>query len=167
MNLKLVTSLLFLSVLSANCNKEYNCINLPIQPAFIGYASSDIDTFVLRKFKANDNYHSLIDTFIINGNYSIYNTTNDTTIVFINDANNDNNAGIFVGYDWQIFIPSKNKIVLISDIISEMKTGKQGHGIFSLDHTHPCTNRSCLVFKQEDFHDRKDFWVTKQKSSKL
>jgi hypothetical protein len=140
MNVKLVTSIILLSVLSLNCTKEYDCLNLPIQPAFIGFASSDIDTFVLRKFKANDSYQNLIDTFIVNGNYSSFNTSNDTTTVFINDATNDGKAGILVGFDWQIFIPSKNKTVLISDISSEMKTGKRGYGIFNVDHVSSCTN---------------------------
>jgi hypothetical protein len=127
-------------ILSA-CTKEYNCSDLPIQPAFIGFAPSDIDTFILRKFKANNNYQNLIDTFIIkSGDYSQYRTSNDTTTVFISDASNSGELGIKVGYDWQIFIPSINKTVFVSAIQSEKKTGKVSSGIFNLDKTGVCTN---------------------------
>ena len=137
-----IPGFLFLTIVLFSCTKEYDCTDLPIQPVFIGFSQSDIDSFVLRKFKSNDNYQNLIDTFIIKyGDYSAYKTSNDTTTVFIGDAGNDGKVGIKFGYDWQIFIPSKNKTVFISDIISEKKTGKRSSGIFNLDKVSNCTNR--------------------------
>ncbi len=121
----------------ASCTKEYDCDDLQIKLAFIGFPPSDIDTFVLRKFKPADNYQNLIDTFIVRyGYYGSYETSNDTTTVFVTDGKN----GIKAGYDWQIFIPAKNKTVFVSDIVSEKKTGKRGYGIFSLDPAPGCTN---------------------------
>jgi hypothetical protein len=137
-----ITGFLFLTIVLFSCTKEYDCTDLPVQPAFIAFSQSDIQTFVLRKFKSNDNFKNLIDTSIVKyGDYSVYKTSNDTTIVFVGDASNDGNAGIKFGYDWQIFIPSKNKTVFISDIVSEKKTGKHSSGIFSLDKIGNCTNR--------------------------
>lgn len=124
-------------IVFASCTKEYDCTDQQIQPAFIAFSPSDLDTFVLRKFKPADNFQNLIDTFIVtygfNGSYL---TSNDTTTVFVTDGKN----GIKAGYDWQIFIPAKNRTVLVSDIVSEKKTGKRGYGIFSMDPAPGCTN---------------------------
>lgn len=121
----------------ASCTKEYDCANLQIQPAFIGFSPSEIDTFVLRIFKPANNYQYLIDTFIVqygyNGNYQV---SNDTTKVFVTNGIN----GIKSGFDWQIFIPARNKTVHVSEIVSEKKTGRRGYGIFSLDPAPGCTN---------------------------
>jgi hypothetical protein len=83
----------------------------------------------------------LIDTFIIrHGDSSPYQTSNDTTTVFVSDASNSGELGIKAGYDWQIFIPSINRTVFVSEIRSEKKTGKLSSGIFSMDKVPPCTN---------------------------
>ena len=139
----LLCGILLSTIVLFGCTKEYNCTDLAIQPVFIGFSQSDIDTFVIRKFKSNDNYQNLIDTFIVKyGDYSIdYKTSNDTTLIFVGDASNDSKGGIKFGYDWQIFIPAKNKTVFVSDIISENKTGKHSYGIFNLDKVGNCTNR--------------------------
>ncbi len=126
MNFKFSIPILFLSILTVNCNQEYNCSNVQIQPAFIGFDSSDIATFVLREFKTNDNYQDLIDTFIVNENYSAYKTSDDTTTVFVDDESNDGKAGILTGHDWQIYIPSTNQTFTVSNIVSENNTGKCG-----------------------------------------
>lgn len=122
-----------------SCTKEYDCADLQIQPAFIGFSPSDIDTFVLKKYKPNDNYQSLVDTFnVIYGYSGQYYTSNDTASVFVSDGKN----GIKAGFDWLLFIPSKNKTIFISDIVSEKKTGKCGSGIFSMDKFGcNCTNK--------------------------
>lgn len=112
------------------CSKEYDCADSQIQPAFIGFSLSDIDTLVLSRFKVNDNFQNLIDTFPVRYGYSgQYETSNDTTIVFVTDSKN----GIKVDYDWIIFIPAINKTVFISEIVSEDKIGNCGSGIFSMD----------------------------------
>lgn len=137
MTMKFILTTLFMSVLIASCSKEYYCIDLQIMPAFINYLPSEIDTFVIRKFKANDKFQTLIDTFVvIYGYYGLYRTSNDTTSVLITDGKN----GIRAGYDWQLFIPAKNKTILISDIISEKKKGIGNWGICSLDPGPSCTN---------------------------
>lgn len=137
MTFRFLFPVLLLTTLFASCTKEYDCEDLQIQPAFINYLPSDIDTFVLRKFKAGDNYQTLIDTLIVkSGSNTYYQTSNDTTSVLITDGKN----GIKTGFDWQLFIPAKNKTILISDIISENKTGKRGYGIFSMDPAPGCTN---------------------------
>lgn len=137
MRVRSIITTLFSSILISSCTKGYDCIDLQIQPVFINFLPSDLDTFVLRKFKAADNYQTLIDTFVVKyGYYGLYQTSNDTTSVLVTDGKN----GIKARFDWQLFIPAKNKTVLISDIISEKKTGKRGYGIFSMDPGPSCTN---------------------------
>lgn len=101
--------ILFLSLLIASCKEdEFDCSDPQIQPAFIKFSSSEIDSFVLRKFKAGDNYQTLLDTFTVVDGYSgQYHTSHDTTSVFVSDGRN----GIEAGFDWQLFIPAKNKLV--------------------------------------------------------
>jgi hypothetical protein len=131
-----ITAILLIAAL-ARCTTEYDCADLQIQPAFIGFNLADIDTIVLKKFKAGGNYQIFIDSFIITHGYSgSYRVSNDTTRVSVTDGKN----GIKTGFDWQIFIPAKNKTVFISDIVSDKKTGKRGHGIFSMDPAPGCTN---------------------------
>ena len=121
---------MILTFILISCTREYDCTDPPLQPAFIGFSTSEIDTLILKKFKANDNYQHIIDSFIVKHGYSgQFETSHDTTIVFVTDGKN----GIKVDYDWQIFIPSISKTVLVSSIESENKTGKCGSGIFSMD----------------------------------
>ncbi|HVM89869.1 MAG TPA: hypothetical protein VMT76_16905 [Puia sp.] len=109
---------------------DYICTqHRQINPTFIGFHLSDIDTFIVRAYKPNDNYSNLIDSIVVveqtNGiGNSIYTTSNDTTIVYINDASKS--LAITYLYDWQIYIPAKNKTVLISNIMSASGTGKHG-----------------------------------------
>ncbi len=121
-----LTALLF-----ASCGREYevDCIDPQIETAFINYAKPDIDTFILRKFKAADNYQTLLDSFTVAYGWAGYYTTlHDTTSIYISG-----DKGIKAGFDWQIFIPALNKTVLVSDIVTEKKTGTCKNGIFSLD----------------------------------
>lgn len=139
MKIKLLITSAFISLIFSSCSKEFDCTDPQIQTSFIAFPISDIDTFVLRKFKPNDNYQNLIDTFkVVYGYTGQFYISNDTTSVFVSDGNN----GIKSGFDWQIFIPAKNRTVLISDILSEKKTGKCNTGIFSLDKFGcTCTNK--------------------------
>ena len=127
----------FSIIILTGCTKTYDCEDLQIRPAFINYLPSDIDSFTLRKYKAGNNYQTLIDSLVvIQGSQSYYQTSNDTTSILVTDGKN----GIKAGFDWQIYIRAKNKTVLISDIVSENKKGKRGYGIFSMDPGPGCTN---------------------------
>ena len=94
-----------------SCGKVIDCSDAQIQPSLISFPPSAIDTIVIRKFKANDNYQNLIDTLkIIRGISGEYVISNDTTSIFI--ANRSN--GIKVGFDWEIYIPSISRAIFIS-----------------------------------------------------
>jgi hypothetical protein len=102
---------------------ECFCSNNTINPAFIGFSKSQIDTVILKRFTPNQNYAYLIDSVIIVAlspdtnccsafNYSVQ---GDTTIIF---TNSDTIAPIRAGYDWQIYIPATRSTINISDIES-------------------------------------------------
>jgi hypothetical protein len=119
------------ALLLTSCGKDHecDCLDVPIQTSFIGYPMSDIDTFVIRKFKAADNYQTLLDSIKVGyGGVGAYNNLHDTTNVTLYHGN-----VITAGYDWQIFIPAVNKTILLTDIEAEKNTGTYRTGIFSMD----------------------------------
>ena len=120
---------LLLSVING-CTREFDCDDPQLVPTFIGFAPSDIDTLIVRKYKPNDNFQTQVDSFrVVYGYNGLYQSSSDTTSVYVNDGKN----GIKTGFDWILFIPAKNRVVTISDIVSEKKTGSCGTGIFSMD----------------------------------
>jgi hypothetical protein len=125
----LFISLAALLLTSCGKNHECDCVDVAIQTSFINYAKSDVDTFILRKFKAADNYQTLLDSFTVGYGCSCsYTNLHDTTNVTVYGGN-----AITAGFDWQIFIPAANKTILLSDIEAEKKTGTYRTGIFSMD----------------------------------
>jgi hypothetical protein len=137
MTIRFTPAIILVIILLTSCTKEYDCVDTQISPAFVGYSSSDIDTFVIRKFKISDNFQTLLDTSVITRSLSgHYETSNDTTIVSISISPNP----IKADFDWQLYIPAKNKTVLISNIVSEKRKGKRGFGIFSMDPGSDCIN---------------------------
>ena len=80
-----------------------------------------------------DNFQTLLDTLIIiNGGRGYFLTSNDTTIAGF--------SNIMAGFDWQLYMPAKNKTVSITNIESEKRKGKRGYGIFSMDPGTDCIN---------------------------
>jgi phenylpyruvate tautomerase PptA (4-oxalocrotonate tautomerase family) len=118
-----------LLVCLVSCSLLLRCNNFPcsknhISPAFIGYSRPDIDTLIFKAYTPNDNYQHLADSFMVTDhNASIYTTSNDTTIVYVNDSNP--NRWISAGFDWKIYVPAKNKTILISDIVSPQTEGSK------------------------------------------
>ena len=123
---------------SAGCTTEYPCDDVQIQPVFVHYTPAETETFILRKYTAGENFRTLLDTFVVRNGYNAwYNVAHDTTSVYITDGVH----GIKAGYDWQVFIPSRLRTLLITNINSENKTGKRGKGIFSMDPGPNCVNK--------------------------
>ena len=127
-----------LVILMVSCTKEYDCTDKQLQPVFIHFQPAEIETFTLRKYTAGENFRNLLDTFVVRVGYNAYyQVRQDTTIVFIPDGSH----GIKPGYDWQLFIPSRQRTILVSEIKSERTTGKRGYGLFSMDPGPTCENR--------------------------
>jgi hypothetical protein len=109
----IITIFLLSFIFLLSCKRE--CVKNSVSPVFIGFSPADIDTFVLRAYKSNDNYQHLVDTVLVRlGGRGIYTTSGDTTTVFVNDS--DPNHSISPGFDWEVYIPAKNRTISISDI---------------------------------------------------
>jgi hypothetical protein len=124
----LITGLL-IAVIFCGC-KGFCGSNL-INPVFIGFSPSGIDTIVFKQFTQNDSFNILIDSMLIvnpslnNGfGYAIYTSWGDTTLMTINVS--PPYSPIIPGYDWTIYIPSKNKTITISKIHSPITYGNRG-----------------------------------------
>ena len=112
---KLIAMHLLAFTMVIGCKKS--CLKNHINPAFIGFQATDIDTFVLRAYQPNDNYRHLLDTVVIvNAGARIFTTSHDTTIAYMNDSDPDH--WVSAGFDWVIFLPAKNRAISISDIVS-------------------------------------------------
>ena len=71
----------------------------------------------------NDNFQHLLDTTsVINQYASVYTVSHDTTIVYVNSS--DPTDWIRPGFDWQLYIPAKNRTVQVSSILSTQVEGK-------------------------------------------
>jgi hypothetical protein len=114
---KFFLSIIIPAITLFSCNPEHPCENNQLNPTFIGYSISDIDTCFLKRYKVNDNFQNPIDSIIVTNKFpSIYTSSNDTTIVYINDSNPYN--WISPGYDWKVYIPATNQTFSISEVKS-------------------------------------------------
>ena len=118
--MKQIGLIVFISILAlTSCNRTVPCSNQYITPAFVGFILSDLDTLVVRKYKKDDNFNTLLDTALIISNSNVLSSgsSNDTTIVLLNYISGEEKY-IFPDHDWQIYIPAKNMVVSISKFIS-------------------------------------------------
>ena len=122
MTIRTVKLFTLLSVIFSSCGtEEFDCDDMPIQPAFIGFKLTEIDTLIFRKFKPNEDLRNLVDTTVVTYN-NLYRTSNDTTKIIHYKLSD----GIKPGFDWQLFIPAINRTILVSDIASNKKSGSCG-----------------------------------------
>jgi hypothetical protein len=123
-SIKIISIVGVLSVFLIGCH-VYSCEPNLINPTFIGFSATDIDTVILRAYEPNDNYQHLVDTFRVFKNKAVYTTMHDTTIVYLNVVYDGiANQIIKAGFDWQIYIPAKKRTVSISNIMTDATVGQ-------------------------------------------
>lgn len=116
-----------LLIIISSCNREYNCSNDTLKLTFIGYTKADVDTLIVKKYAANTNFQQLQDSIVLKLDTSGISQSNDT----INFGGNTPDNIIQFGSDWQVLIPSINKTIAISNIVSPQQQGECGTGYFS------------------------------------
>ncbi len=121
-----VIVLVCLLIIISSCNREYNCSNDTLKLTFIGYTKADVDTLVVKKYAANTNFQQLQDSMVIKLDTSGIDQSNDT----VNFGGNTPNNIIQFGSDWRVLIPSTNKTIAISNIVSPQQQGKCTTGYF-------------------------------------
>ena len=134
--MRLIIFILFISCLSS-CSRayDYTCENTSINPVFINFMPSDLDTFILRKFAANSNFTNQLDTVVIVfGLSGYYTTSHDTTLVRLNSEK----ISIGYGFDYELYITAQNRIIKISEITSETRT----------ETCHPVAKVACACYNR-------------------
>jgi hypothetical protein len=123
--MKIITFLLLLLLTLSACMKKISCSDPDISIGFIALPIEDMDTIVLRKFVANNNYQTQIDTIAIyrdiNSSIRVF-SSGDTAVITLYDRQNS----LRPGFDWQIFNPATNNTYTVSDIEKENKERKCG-----------------------------------------
>lgn len=119
--MKLQILVLFIVMFFVSCGKKYQCPKENLIPAYIGYADSEIDTIILRKFKIGSNFSQKIDSTILSPfsipSSALFDRQGDTVNLRLAYAKNWFNDE----YDWQIFNPFNQKQVSISDMQFQIK----------------------------------------------
>jgi hypothetical protein len=121
-------TLIAVIILLISCSSEINCEDTSITPVFIKFLPADIDTLVIRKYDLNTHFQHPIDSSLVIAGYSGYYITNNdsTTVQLFSEKLKIEN-----GFDWQIYIPAKNKTINISEINAPKTTAKCNTGFFS------------------------------------
>ena len=118
--MKIIGLLVFISIIVLpSCVRTVPCLNQYVTPAFVGFKFSDLDTLVIRKYKKEDNFITVLDSALITTDSTILSkgTSNDTTIVLLNNISGEEKY-IFPDNDWEISIPAQNLIVSMSNFDS-------------------------------------------------
>ncbi len=105
----------FISFGFAACNK-CRCIDSDLSPNFILFDTSEVDTIIIRKYSKNGNFNNLIDTSFFDSKTSFGIKKNSDTVSFPYRVGN---FSINADYDWKLYLPSINRTIAITDIISE------------------------------------------------
>jgi hypothetical protein len=118
--MKKIGLIISISVLGiTGCRRTVPCLNQYITPVFVGFKLSDLETLVIREYKKDENFLTLLDTalFITDSTRLSAGSSNDTTIVLLNFISGEEKY-IFPDHDWQIYIPSQNMTVSMSNFVS-------------------------------------------------
>jgi hypothetical protein len=111
--------ILISAIVFTSCSRTVPCSNQYVTPAFVGFKFSELDTLIIRKYKKDDNYLTLLDTVLITTDSTILSkgSSNDTTIVLLNHISGEEKY-IFPDNDWEIYIPARNMLVSMSNFVS-------------------------------------------------
>ena len=118
---QLVTFFIIISVTFLSCS--YECSNASANFGLVSFQPSETNIIIVRKFTKMSNYTSLLDTFSLNQSNSSYRNTNDTLEVHYSFGTDN---GLLSKYDYEIYLPSINKLYQISEISEEFRSINQG-----------------------------------------
>ena len=93
-----------------SCRNTCACTgNFGLTPSLVSFSPGDRDTLVIKEFTKGSGYSSLLDSILIDSGNSVYHTHNDTTDIF-------SSAVLLPKYDYELFFPSSNLLIKITDI---------------------------------------------------
>ncbi len=119
------TLIVLLSIILINYScKEYPCQEASVNINIYGFTKSDIDSVIVRKYVTASNFSSFVESWSMDSLQASYNwTTNNYLIVDANFASNG--YGIRSKFDYEVYIPRKNRLFRITEISEEQVTGRE------------------------------------------
>ena len=115
-----IMGIVLIFIMFAGCEPR-PCINSNLNPVFVGFTSPNIDTIIVRAYQPNDSFNYLLDTIIIPTAYGVRH--DDSLYLDFRGYNTKRGyPELSPSYDWEIYIPSINKVITISQIISQQTT---------------------------------------------
>lgn len=123
-----ILPLFFACTVFCSCG-SYNCGEAEgLRISTVGLTAAEIDTIILRKFTKGSNFSSRVDTISINASNALFQfpyTTKDTSFMGVLS----DEVLLKSKYDYEIYIPSVNRLARIT-AISEPQQGMK-KGLFS------------------------------------
>ena len=101
-----------------SCNKKKDDVHCPFlapDMIFVGFSETDRDTMIIRRYEKNSQFNSLIDTFLVS-KANIIETKTGLDSVRMRPKNYDVMNNSFYLNDWEIFLPSLNRTIKITDV---------------------------------------------------
>jgi hypothetical protein len=139
--MRILLYLLIGSVFLFGCSQEFDCKDRSVLFSFVGFDSTEIDTIIIKKYEQNSNYLNLLDTLrIIRGQNAGGYSSNDTALITLYLS--IDSCNIRPGFDWRLYLPSIDRTISISDMITEKKTRICKRGFYSLD------QNDCLCYNK-------------------
>lgn len=99
----------------ASCCRTEGCETGYLDIATINFSTHQSDTFIVRRYKVNTNFTSLVDTLLLARNFNSFYTDKglDTSFVTIYESNP---FRLTTGFDYLLFFPATNTLRKITDI---------------------------------------------------
>ena len=127
---KFIIAALVLTNLFSSCTVSVPCDNGNIKLGFVSFSDSATSFLILRQYKKSSNFKSLVDTVLITKTSNSYKKSNDSLRIeySFNTKHGYTNSkhGLTSEYDYEVYFPTMNKTLQISDIEEEYKMQKKG-----------------------------------------
>jgi hypothetical protein len=105
-----------------SCKKnDSNCPFLAPDMVFVGFSETDRDTMIIRRFEKNGQFNSLLDTFLVS-KANITETVKGDDSIAMEPNNYDPLNASFFSNDWEIFFPTINHTVRVSEVTPRFTT---------------------------------------------
>jgi hypothetical protein len=134
----LVYFILFISTSFISC-KEYPCSQASGNISITGFTINETDTIIVRKFAKSTNFSTPLATFVLDSLNSSFLRKANVLEIYGSIAYGTDN-GLLSKYDYEIYLPSPNRVFQISEITEEQKTKKAGFSMEKSGCINPITS---------------------------
>lgn len=141
------TILLSLFMVFNSCTCKYHCPDDVLWMVFVNYKNSELDTIVIKAYKADGKFDNFIgtDTFITDWkSYSMVLDTLADTLYPGNRSLYKNNYAINADFDYQIILASSHKMYSITGILSNNASVSYACG-----HSQPQCINDIIAYKMD------------------